>query len=116
MKSLRLAVVSFVLVLSGCASRQATSLRYLALEQPKGPVHAPVHPPVELRFRRGGVYVLSKNFRPAADVAAYLEQAHQAAGTAVLRRADVRLETPFAIDLFLSGYNLGIDEVRATSD
>ena len=100
---------------AGCAaSSPPQPFTYLSLARPAGPIDAPPHGSVERSFSRGGWYFLNFNFRPAADVGEYLEQAQSDAGSEVLRAADVTLRVPVAIDILLFGYNHGTDTVRAT--
>jgi hypothetical protein len=50
-------------------------------------------------------------FRPAADVRSYVKNSETKTGSPLLTDADVRLQTPFAIDLLLFGYNSADDRV-----
>jgi hypothetical protein len=99
---------------SGCAtaSRQQPPLSYVAVERPTGPIRAGGQK-VEAKHSRGGPYFLNFGFRPAPDVAAYLKQAQAAAGSDVLKNADVQLHVPFAIDILMFGFQVGSDTVKA---
>ena len=108
------ALLFVVIMLSGCAAlSRPEPLTYLSLEKPTGQIENTVHSPVELSFSRGGFYVLNYNFRPAADVGNYVEQAQRQANSKLLTDADVKLSVPFAIDILLFGYNGGTDTVTA---
>lgn len=69
--------------------------------------------PIWRTFHRGGFYAFNVNFRPAADIGKYLAEVEREAGSPVLRQADVRLRTPFAIKLWVAGHNEGEDTVIA---
>ncbi len=99
---------------SGCVTtRQAPpALSYVAVERPTGPILAEGQR-VEAKHSRGGMYFLNFGFRPAPDVAAYLKHAQDAAGSDVLKNADVQLHVPFAIDILLFGFQVGSDTVNA---
>ena len=101
------------LLCGGCASSKPRPLTYLALSKPSGAITNAPHRSVNRSFSRGGFYFLNYNFRPAADVASYVQEGEREAGTMVLRDADVTLTVPFAIDILLFGYNGGTDSLTA---
>jgi hypothetical protein len=106
----------FALFLTSCAVKHPQPVAYLSLEKPKGVISAKAHKEVEKSFSRGGWYFGNYNFRPAADIRYYLEQAEKEANTNILRHADIQLNVPFAIDILFFGYNEGTDTVTANKD
>ena len=107
-----LAVLALAMV-TGCASVQPPpALSYIAVERPEGPISAEGQR-VEAKHSRSGPYFLNFGFRPAPDIAAYLQQAQDAAGSDVLRDADVELRIPVAIDILFFGFQIGSDTVKA---
>ena len=115
MRSMRYVLPVLMLIVfycAGCAAPPAP-IAYLAAQKPDGVIKAEEHTLLKKEFPRGGWYFWNYNFRPAADVASYVDQAGQTAGTSVLRNADVRLEVPFAFDILFFGYNKGTDSVTA---
>ena len=117
MKTLRYVFVVPVLVAcfsSGCSTLPAPPpINFLAIEKPKGVIAPVTHNPVQKDFSRGGWYAGNHNFRPAPDVASYLEDISKMANTGILRNADVHLGVPFAFDILFFGYNSGSDTVTA---
>lgn len=107
-------LLGFGLVLgSGCAtSKPPAPLSYVALARPTAPIKAE-GTRVETKHSRGGPYFLNAGFRPAPDVAAYIEKAQADSGATVLKNADVQLNVPFAIDILLFGFQVGSDTVKA---
>jgi hypothetical protein len=105
-------VVAAALLLGpGCSATSGPPpLSYLALQRPEGAINSEARLLKE-EHKRGGWYFWNKNFRPAPDLQAYLEEAQQHAGTEVLRDVDVVLNVPFALDILFFGYNVGTDEV-----
>jgi hypothetical protein len=84
-------------LVSGCYYN-GKGIPYVALTCPEDPIETPsAGKQMLLERRRAGFYFLNQNFRPAPDVAVYLEQAHQRANTPVLRNADIRLSTPIVV-------------------
>ena len=115
--SLRVALLA-VLAL-GCAlgcARPAPQLTYLALERPSGVISTEARAAQELWFRRGGFYFLNHNFRPAADLAAYLREFQRRARAPILTDADVVLRVPRSVDLLFFGWTRGLDRVNAWVD
>jgi hypothetical protein len=101
-----------LLLVAGCSARSGPPLSYLALRRPEGPI-ATMHVALTEKHGRGGWYFGNHNFRPAPDIQAYLEQAHEHAGSDVLGDADIVLDVPFAIDILFFGYNHSTDKVTA---
>ena len=97
----------------GCVSTVPPPLPYVALERPTGPIRGS-HSPVYATFPRGGFYFMNRGLRPAPDVGAYLERAHDSAGTAVLTNADVEIRVPANFGILFFGYNRCTDGVWAT--
>ena len=96
--------------LCSCASVSSSPpLAYLALEKPKDIIKTKEIKELKEEFSRGGLYFLNYNFRPAADIKAYIEQAEKEANTNILRNADIQLNVPFAFDILFFGYNGGTD-------
>jgi hypothetical protein len=96
----------------GCAAAPTPKpLTYLASERPQGPIRRKTFPATGLSFSRGGLYFFNFGFRPAADVRSYVKNSETKTGSPLLTDADVRLQTPFAIDLLLFGYNSADDRV-----
>jgi hypothetical protein len=109
-----LLVMSFLCV--GCLVTRPGGLpiSYLAVDRPQGVIQPVEHSPVVQYIPRGGWYFVNYNFRPAPDVAAYVEQAAQQANTKVLRRADVELVIPVVFfGGLLFGFNYSTDRVTA---
>jgi hypothetical protein len=106
-------LVGGLLLAVGCSVRTGPPLSHLALNRPEGPIAAVQHRPLEEKHGRGGFYIGNYNFRPAADVQAYLEEAHQKAGSEVITDADIVFGVPFALDILFFGYNHGTDKVTA---
>lgn len=98
---------------AGCATSKPSPIAYLAVERPKGVIVTTQHDSVEKEFPRGGWYLANNNFRPAPDLASYVEQTAQQANTQILRNADVQLAVPFAFDILFFGYNHATDTVSA---
>jgi hypothetical protein len=96
----------------GCATATTPKpLTYLASKRPEGPILRKTFPATGLSFSRGGLYFLNFGFRPAADVQSYVKDSETKTGSPLLTDADVRLQTPFAIDILLFGYNAADDRV-----
>lgn len=102
-----------LLLAAGCSARSGPPLSYLALNRPQGPIATGQHGPITEKHGRGGFYIGNYNFRPAADIRVYLEEAHQRSGSEVIRDADVVLSIPFAIDILFFGFNHSTDKVTA---
>lgn len=100
----------------GCSTRSGPPLSHLALKRPQGPITAGQHGALKEKHGRGGFYIGNYNFRPAADIHGYLEEAHRNAGSEVLSGADVVLAVPFAFDILFFGYNHSTDKVTAGED
>jgi hypothetical protein len=62
---------------------------------------------VRKEFRRGQFFIGPYHFNPAPDVAAYIEQTSQAAGTDTLRNADIQFEVPCYVGPILFGIGVG---------
>lgn len=107
----KLFVVLSLLVVCGCAAKSAQPLTYLALEKPEGKIQSVTHQDMKKDFSRGGWYFFNNNFRPAADLHAYIEQAQKESKSVVLRNADVQLNVPFALDILFFGFNHATDSV-----
>ncbi len=104
----------FVISLTGClAEKKPQPLAYLSLEKPTGVINTKDYMWVKESFSRGGFFILNYNFRPAANIKSYIEQAEKQANTSILRNADVRLTVPLTIDVILFGYTFGTDIVTA---
>ena len=102
------------LLYASCATTPGPQpLTYLALARPNGPIRTEPHKGLTETFSRGGFYFVNYNFRPAADLNAYLERAIEIADAPILRNADIQLNIPFAFDLFFFGFNNGTDTVTA---
>lgn len=87
-------------------------IAYLAAKKPKVAITTARQDPIKKSFSRSGFYVLGENFRPAPDIAEYIEKTAQNLKTDVLRNADVELCVPFYFDLFFCGYCMGTDWVK----
>jgi len=100
--------------MTGCATAPPPRpISYLAVKKPVGAIQTKEHAAVNQGFPRGGWYVLNYNFRPAPNVAYYIEEAGRPAGTEILRNADVNLIVPIAFDILLFGYTWATDRVTA---
>jgi hypothetical protein len=99
----------------GCANTATVRqpIAYLAVERPKGVISTPQHAPVKKEFPRGGWYFGNSNFRPAPDLASYIDNTAPQANTKILRNAEVQLNVPFALDILFFGYAKGTDLVTA---
>lgn len=107
-------LVLTLFVVYGCATTvKRPPISYLAAERPVGAIEIQKHHSVEKKFERGGWYLVNYNFRPAPDVADYLKQVHEEAGSKILKNADVMFQVPFAFDILLFGYNAGTDVLTA---
>lgn len=95
--------------LCSCASVSSPPIAYLALEKPKETIHTKEHKELKEEFSRGGGYFLNNNFRPAADIKAYIGQAEKEANTNILRNADIQLNVPFCFDILFFGFCGGTD-------
>jgi len=104
----------FVSFIASCATTQGKPLAYLALEKPKEAISTTVHKEMKLEFPRGGFYFFNYNFRPAADIKAYIQQAEKEANTKILRNTDIQLNIPFAFDILFFGYNGSTDYLTIT--
>jgi hypothetical protein len=113
MKNILKTLISLVFIaffLCSCASVSSPPpLSYLALEKPKEIIKTKEIKELKEEFSRGGLYFLNYNFRPAADIKAYIEQAEKKANTNILKNADIQLNVPFAFDILFFGYNGGTD-------
>ena len=110
MRSLKPVLLSIPLAI-GCATTTPKPLTYLASQRPRGPILRKTLPATSASFSRGGLDFLNFGFRPAADVQSYVKDTETKAGSRLLTDADVRLQTPFAIDVLLFGYNSADDRV-----
>jgi hypothetical protein len=108
-----LLVLNSLVTLAGCAASRPELLTYLALDKPRGRIENAPQRSVWRSFHRGGFFAFNVNFRPAADLGKYLGEVEREAGSPILRQADVRLHTPFAIKFWPVGYNEGEDTVIA---
>lgn len=105
------------LVCSGCATTvKRPPISYLSLEKPAGVIDVKKHNAVEKQFERGGFYIVNYNFRPAPDVASYIKETSQEAGSPILKNADIKFQVPFAVDILLFGYNAGTDVTTAGAE
>lgn len=103
-------VVMALALFCGCATTKTLPpLTYLVIEKPNDAVVSKEQKELKKEFPRGGFYFGNNNFRPAADVRSYIEQAEKEADTKILRNADIQLNVPFAIDILFFGYNGGTD-------
>ena len=100
-------VIILLLVLFGCSTTPPAPLSYLAIKRPAGVIKASKGEEVKKEFGRGGMYFLNFNFRPAPDLTVYLQEG--AEKKELLTDVDVQLNTPFAFDLLLFGYNHSTD-------
>lgn len=99
-------------LLCSCATTGPTQhLTYLASKKPQGVIATKDHKEFQKEFSRGGFYFFNYNFRPAADIGSYIEQAQKEVGVDVLRDVDVKLNVPFAFDILFFGFNGGTDYV-----
>jgi len=105
-------MAGFVLLLvSGCAAPKPLS--YVAVTRPSGVIHA-TSQNIETGHSRSGTFFWNNGFRPAPDVAAYLQQAETESHSPVLKNADVQLNVPFALEIALGfGVEFGEDTVTA---
>lgn len=101
-------IVVTLALFCGCATTPPP-LTYLATEKPKEAVVLKEQKELKKEFSRGGFYFANNNFRPAADVRSYIEQAEKEADTKILKNADIQLNVPFAFDILFFGYNKGTD-------
>lgn len=101
---------------SGCTTTQvilSEPLTYVAVERPTGPIRAEGKR-VETKHSRSGLYFFNWGFRPAPDVAAYLNQAQIAAGSDVLKNTEIEFNVPMILFPFYApGFQFGSDKVRA---
>ena len=113
-RSMMICLVVIAALVSGCVTQQKrpAPLSYVAITRPSSPIKSAPHV-VDFETKRGGMYVLNKNFRPAPDTGAYLEQAQRQSNTEVLRNADVELRVPVVIDILLFGFQIGKDKTTA---
>ena len=96
-----------LLILAGCASGPPPQpLTYVAVERPTGPIKCTGHM-VQKEYRKDGMYFINFGFRPASDIAAYMSQAQNDAGSLVLKNADVECNVPFALDILMFGFQIG---------
>lgn len=116
MKIQTIAAISVFAILfcTGCTTKQPKPIAYLSLEKPSGTIGVTKHNQVEKKFQRGGWYVGNYNFRPAPDVASYIKQTSEEAGSNILRDADISLSVPFYFDILFFGYNSATDTATAT--
>ena len=109
MKSMRAVVTYGALVMFvTCGCSTPSPLKYLALKKPEGVIRTSGHARVETNYTIKGWNFHS--IRPAADIETYLKDAHDGAGTAVLRDADIQLRFPL-VSFF--GYIKVTDTVTA---
>jgi len=102
-----------ILFCTGCATTKPKPIAYLSLEKPSGTIGVIKHNSVKNKIKRGGWYFGNHNFRPAPDVASYIKQTSEEAGSDILRDADIRLAVPFAFDILFFGYNSATDMTTA---
>jgi len=101
---IRCAAAAALLLFSGCY-HHGKGLSYVAMTCPVTPINASSScDETGITHARGGVYFLNNGFRPAPDIGAFLEQAHQQVNSPVLRNADVRLYAPMIIGIFPFGF------------
>ena len=96
---------------AGCATPRVPPapdpIAYLAVKRPDTAIKTSAANPVHKEFQRGKFFIGPLNFRPAPDVASYIEQASQAAGTENLRNADVRIAVPCYVGPVVCGFGVG---------
>ena len=102
-------IVMALVLFCGCATTTLPPLTYLATEKPKEAVASKEQKELKKEFSRGGFFFGNNNFRPAADVRSYIEQAEKEANTKILKNADIQLNVPFAFEILFCGYNIGTD-------
>jgi len=116
-KTILMTTSLFALVFTGCATTATRPpISYLSLEKPAGVIEVKKHQAIEKKFERGGFYIVNYNFRPAPDVASYIQETSREAGSPILKNADIRFQVPFAIDILLFGYNGSTDVTMAGSE
>ena len=118
MKTIRVFYFAPILVACFCVGCVSSSppppvqtITYLSVKKPQGVIKTVGSNAVKKNFSRGGLYLVNWNFRPAPDVASYLNQASQVAGNDILRNADITFQVPFFIDILFFGYNAGKDTI-----
>ncbi|MFH2043580.1 MAG: hypothetical protein ABIK92_00355 [Pseudomonadota bacterium] len=109
-----LTCIFFVLFICSCTTPHPPKLTYLALEKPKEIIKTEQMKNLNKEFSRGGFYFANYNFRPAADIKKFIEQAEKESNTNILRNADIQLNIPFYFDLLIFGYNYGTDYLITT--
>jgi len=112
---LKLGAVLPAIAVCGCVTAQQP-LAYLSLEKPCGVIQTAKPREMVREFQRGGWYAFNNNFRPAADLKYYLEQAQHDTNAQVLRNADVQLNVPFAFSILFLGYNSAVDTISVNAD
>jgi hypothetical protein len=106
----------FISAICGCATTAPQPLSYLSSEKPQGIIRTEKPQDIKKSFSRGGWYAMNLNFRPAADLQSYLDEAQKVVNIGILRNTDVQLNVPFAFDLLFCGYNMAHDTLVVTSD
>jgi hypothetical protein len=103
---------------AGCATPPPPPkpLTYLSVDRSAGVIAQAPQKAVSKNFKRGGMYFGNYNFRPAPDVAAYAKVLSAAAGSPVVKNADVQLMVPFAFDILFFGYNQATDKATAQAN
>ena len=112
--SKKLACLFFLLFICSCAT--PPQLTYLASEKPTGVIKTTEIKELKEEFSRGGWYFGNYNFRPAADIKAYIEKAEKETNPNILRNADIEFHVPGAFDIFFFGYNRGTDYLTTNKE
>ena len=109
--TLMFACLAAGLLCAGCVSPRVPPapkpISYVAVKRPDTVIKTSATKPVLKEFSRSRFYILAYNCHPAPDMASYIEQASQAAGTDILRNADIRLEVPCYVGPLLFGISVG---------
>ena len=110
-----MAAVSASLLGTGCVTATSSSkpLAYVSVVRPQGIIKTTDQKTVSKDFKRGGMYVGNFNFRPAPDLAGYLNDLSSAVGSPVVKNADAQLSVPFAFDILFFGFNMATDTATA---
>lgn len=88
--------------------RPPNPIAYLAVKRPDGVIKTAATGPVQKEFSaRGKFFILFYHCRPAPDIASYIEQVSQMAGTDILRNADVQLAMPCYVGPIIFGIGVG---------
>jgi hypothetical protein len=104
---------------AGCASPRIPPapgpIPYLAVKRPDNVIKTAAVGPMRKEFSRSRFYILTYNCRPAPDVASYIGQTGQAAGTDILRNADVQLAVPCYVGPIIFGIGVGTRDSVTTA-